>query len=119
MNPTYIYIGLGVAIGIWISSYLLGYANGRERERKNRQKVKDTGRIGAKIKLKGRKEVSLYDDEKLQTFSCKMPKGVPAMIISRFKVDMDADKYDSFEIESKHKKTYYTGWVSASAVYEK
>jgi len=32
---------------------------------------------------------------------------------------MDADKYDSFEIESKHKKIEYTGGVTASSVYEK
>lgn len=118
MSTTYIIVGLSVAIAIWITSYLLGYYNGKNTEIQKSVKQKQLARIGSKVNLQGKKDVRLYETEKLEdAIGVTAPIGLNVMIIGRFKYDAESDRYDSFEIEARHNNKEYKGWVSSIAIY--
>lgn len=118
LSTTHILIGVGVAVAIWITSYMLGYASGKSSEQARISKIKETGKIGTNVDLRGKKEVKLYKDEKLKDFSRNLPVGLTTLIVGRFKYELDVDKYDAFEIEGRCRGNLYKGWVSSRAVYD-
>ena len=102
-----------------ICCYFIGLRSGQIRERTKIVEKKEKFKIGTEVILTtvdGDDNVCVYKNEQLQMPTCFLAKRTKAMIIGRFKIDLDGDFYDAFEIETKRKGKIITGWVPNAAV---